>query len=112
MLSFHIKFVQTERRTDRRTDGRTDRQTENGKTICPRYFDTRVERERELMLINAFNYRTMIHARRQSGLGNLRKVSTYVSLRGPFRLTWRETFRNFSEGQFDIMIQSGKLSLR
>ena len=32
MLSFHVKFVQT----DRRTDGLTDRQTDNGKTICPR----------------------------------------------------------------------------
>ena len=31
MLSFHVKFVQTDRQTDRRTDGQTD----NGKTICP-----------------------------------------------------------------------------
>ena len=31
MLSFHVKFVQT----DRRTDGWTDGQTDNGKTICP-----------------------------------------------------------------------------
>ena len=31
MLSFHVKFVQT----DRRTDGRTD----NGKTIWPLSFD-------------------------------------------------------------------------
>ena len=36
MLSFHVKFVQT----DRQTDGRMDRQGENGKTICPRSFDT------------------------------------------------------------------------
>ena len=33
MLSFHVKFVQTDRQTDGRTDGRTDRQTNNGKTI-------------------------------------------------------------------------------
>ena len=32
MLSFHVKFVHTDRRTDGRTDRRTD---ENGKTICP-----------------------------------------------------------------------------
>ena len=31
MLSFHVKFVQT----DRRTDGQIDGQTDNGKTICP-----------------------------------------------------------------------------
>ena len=31
MLSFHVKFVQT----DRQKDGQTD----NGKTICPRSFD-------------------------------------------------------------------------
>ena len=30
MLSFHVKFVQTDRRTDR--------QMEKGKTICPRSF--------------------------------------------------------------------------
>ena len=30
MLSFHIKFVQTDRRMDRQTD--------NGKTICPPIF--------------------------------------------------------------------------
>ena len=35
MLSFHIKFVQTDRRKDRLTDGRTDRPTDNGKTIYP-----------------------------------------------------------------------------
>ena len=32
MLSFHAKFVQT----DRQMDGETD----NGKTLCPRSFDT------------------------------------------------------------------------
>ena len=32
MLSFHVKFVQTDRRTDR--------QMENGNTICPRSFET------------------------------------------------------------------------
>ena len=31
MLSFHVKFVQTDRWTGR--------QTNNGKTICPRSFD-------------------------------------------------------------------------
>ena len=31
MLSFHVKFVPT----DRQTDGQTD----NGKTLCPRSFD-------------------------------------------------------------------------
>ena len=31
MLSFHIKFVQTDRRTDRQKDGQTD----DGKTIYP-----------------------------------------------------------------------------
>ena len=31
MLSFHIKFVQT----DKWTDGQTHGQTDNGKTICP-----------------------------------------------------------------------------
>ena len=31
MLSFHIKFVQTDRRMDRQTDGQTD----NGKTYAP-----------------------------------------------------------------------------
>ena len=31
MLSFYVKFVQTDRWTDRQTD--------NGKTICPRSFD-------------------------------------------------------------------------
>ena len=31
MLSFHVKFVQT--------DGQTDGRTDNGKTICPRSFD-------------------------------------------------------------------------
>ena len=35
MLSFHVKFVQRDRRTDRQTDGETDKQTDNGKTICP-----------------------------------------------------------------------------
>ena len=35
MLSFHVKFVQTDRRTDRWMDGRMDGQTDNGKTICP-----------------------------------------------------------------------------
>ena len=34
MLSFHVKFVQTDRRTDRQWDGQMDRQTDNGKTIC------------------------------------------------------------------------------
>ena len=36
MLSFHVKFVQTDRQTNRRTDGQTD----NGKTIYPPSFDT------------------------------------------------------------------------
>ena len=36
MLSFHVKFVQT----DMRKDGRTYGQTDNGKTKCPRSFDT------------------------------------------------------------------------
>ena len=36
MSSFHVKFVQK----DRRTDDRTDEQTDNGKTICPPSFDT------------------------------------------------------------------------
>ena len=31
MVSFHVKFVQT--------DGQTDRQTDNSKTIYPRSFD-------------------------------------------------------------------------
>ena len=31
MLSFHVKFVQTDRQTDGQMDGKTD----NGKTICP-----------------------------------------------------------------------------
>ena len=35
MLSFHVKFVQTDRRTDRQMD----RQTEKGKTIWPPPFD-------------------------------------------------------------------------
>ena len=39
MLSFHVKFVQTDRWTDGRTDGWTYRQMDNGKTICPRSFD-------------------------------------------------------------------------
>ena len=34
MLSFCVKFVQTDRQTDRRTDGQTD----NGRTICPQIF--------------------------------------------------------------------------
>ena len=38
MLSFHVKFVQTDRRTDGQTEGRTDGQTDNGKTICPLIF--------------------------------------------------------------------------
>ena len=38
MLSFHVKFVQTDRRTDKRTDGRTDGQTDNGKTLGPPIF--------------------------------------------------------------------------
>ena len=41
MLSFHVKFVQT----DRRTNGRTDGQTDNGKTICPRSFDTGAQKK-------------------------------------------------------------------
>ena len=44
MLSFDVKFVQTDRQTDgrtnRRTDKQTDGQTDNGNTICPRSFDT------------------------------------------------------------------------
>ena len=44
MLSFHVKFVQTDRWTNRQTDGQTDRQmdgrTDNSKTICPQFFDT------------------------------------------------------------------------
>ena len=32
MLSFHVKFVQTDRRTNKQTD--------SGKTICSRSFDT------------------------------------------------------------------------
>ena len=35
MLSFHVKFV----RTDRRTDERMKQQTDNGKTICLQSFD-------------------------------------------------------------------------
>ena len=39
MLSFHVKFVQTDRRTDvqmvGQTDRRTDRQTDNDKIISP-----------------------------------------------------------------------------
>ena len=35
MLSFHVKFVQTDGLTDRQTDRRAD----NGKTICPQSFD-------------------------------------------------------------------------
>ena len=34
MLSFHIKFVQT----DGQTDGRTDGWADNGKTVCPPIF--------------------------------------------------------------------------
>ena len=30
MLSFHVKFVQTDRRTDGRTEGWLDGQTDNG----------------------------------------------------------------------------------
>ena len=36
MLSFHVKFVQTDRQTDRWTGGQMD----NGKTIGPRSFNT------------------------------------------------------------------------
>ena len=32
MLNFHVKFVQTDRQIDRQMD--------NGKTICPRSFNT------------------------------------------------------------------------
>ena len=35
MLSFHPKFVLTDRRTDRQTDGQAEGQTDNGKTISP-----------------------------------------------------------------------------
>ena len=45
MLSFHVKFVQT-----RQTDGQTDRQTDNGKTICPRSFDTGAYQKRPCRL--------------------------------------------------------------
>ena len=44
MLSFHVKFVQTDRWTDRRTDGQTD----NSKTICPQSFDTGYKNMAEL----------------------------------------------------------------
>ena len=48
MLSFHVKFVQTDRRINRWTDG----QTNNSKPICPRSFDTGAEKYivRELSL--------------------------------------------------------------
>ena len=36
MLSFHVKFVQTDGQTERETD----KQMDNSKTICPRSFDT------------------------------------------------------------------------
>ena len=36
MLSFHVKFVQTDRQTDRWMD----RQADNGKIVCPRSFDS------------------------------------------------------------------------
>ena len=40
MLSFHVKFVQTDRWRDGQTDGWKDGQTDNAKTICPQSFNT------------------------------------------------------------------------
>ena len=43
MLSFHVKFVQTQ------MDGWTDRRTENGKTICPPSFNTGIKNLNEVL---------------------------------------------------------------
>ena len=39
MLSFHVKFVQTNRRMDGQTNRRTKGQMDNSKTISPKSFD-------------------------------------------------------------------------